>query len=183
MTVSNTAVHIHPRISLRTPVLADGKAVHELIRSCPPLDLNSSYNYFLLCSHFSATCVVAELDGELIGFLSAYHLPQAPDRLFIWQVAVDERARGEGLAGHMLASLLQRASCAGVHYLETTVSPSNQASRQVFSRFAARHGLGWQEETFLSREHFGTESHEEEVMFRLGPLNHQLLNRQLQENT
>jgi len=155
------------------PALADGKAVHDLIARCPPLDLNSSYNYFLLCSHFADTCVVAERDGEMVGFMSAYRLPQAMERLFIWQVAVDSSARGHGLASRMLESLLQRPVCAGLCYLETTVSPSNRASRQVFTRFAAAHEWDWHEETFLNRDHFGAEAHEEEVLFRLGPLNHQ----------
>lgn len=156
-------------IALRRPQLADGKSVHELVRRCPPLDLNSSYNYFLLCSHFADTCVVAEQDGALVGFLSAYRLPQVPHTLFVWQVAVDGRARGRRLAGRMLDQVLARQACRGVEFVETTISPSNTASRQVFARFANERAAPWQEETFLTAAHFGTEDHEEEVLFRIGP--------------
>lgn len=157
-------------IFLRQPCLQDGKAVHELIRRCPPLDLNSSYNYFLLCSHFAATCVVAEHAGRAVGFLSAYRLPQAPETLFVWQVAVDAAARGRRLAGRMLDEVLARPACAGVRFIETTVSPSNQASRRVFARVAETRRAAWHEEVFLGREDFGTENHEEEILFRIGPL-------------
>ncbi|WP_127478152.1 diaminobutyrate acetyltransferase [Sulfurivermis fontis] len=155
---------------LRKPHLADGQAVHALVRRCPPLDLNSSYSYFLLCSHHADTCVVAEQAGALAGFLSAYRLPQVPHTLFVWQVAVDAAARGHGLAGRMLEELLVRPSCAGVQFIETTVSPSNLASRRVFERFAAQRHTVWQEEVFLTRGHFGSEAHEEEILLRIGPL-------------
>jgi L-2,4-diaminobutyric acid acetyltransferase len=156
-------------IILRRPQLADGQAVHALVRRCPPLDLNSSYSYFLLCSHHADTCVVTQQGEHTVGFLSAYRLPQAPHTLFVWQVAVDAAARGQGLAGRMLDDLLARPSCAGVQCVETTVSPSNHASRRVFVRFAAQRQAAWQEEVFLSREHFGSEAHEEEVLLRIGP--------------
>lgn len=155
---------------LRRPQLADGQAVHALVRRCPPLDLNSSYSYFLLCSHHADTCVVAEQDGALAGFLSAYRLPQAPHTLFVWQVAVDAAARGRGLAGRLLEELLARPSCAGVRFIETTVAPSNRASRRVFERFAAQRSAPWQEKVFLARAHFGNEAHDDEILLRIGPL-------------
>jgi len=156
-------------IQLRTPRLEDGKAVYDLIRNSPPLDVNSAYNYFLLCSHFAETCVVGESGGRIVSFLSAYRLPNAPEHLFIWQVAVDSSMRGKRMAGRMLDELLSRPSCDGVKYLETTVSPSNMASKRVFEKFAEAHDAAWHEEVFLTREHFGGDDHEEEILFRIGP--------------
>jgi L-2,4-diaminobutyric acid acetyltransferase len=159
----------NPRIVLRRPVLEDGKQVYDLIERCPPLDLNSSYCYFLLCSHFSDTCVVAEDNGRLVGFLSAYLIPDRADTLFVWQMAVDESARGQGLAGRMLDYLLAQPCCADVRSVETTVSPSNQSSRRVFIRLAERLQSGSHEEPFLEASHFGNEGHEEERLIRIGP--------------
>ena len=156
-------------INLRPPELEDGKAVHELIKRCPPLDINSSYNYFLLCSHFRDTCVVAEANDQIVGFLSAYLIPSRPDTVFIWQVAVDESARGTGLAGRMLEQVTERPVCANVRTLETTISPSNLSSRRVFERFAEKHHATSHEETFLEARHFGAEAHEEERLIRIGP--------------
>ena len=158
-------------IVLRPPLLEDGKAVHELIKRCPPLDVNSSYNYFLLCSHFRDTCVVAEANDQIVGFLSAYLIPSSPDTLFVWQVAVDEAARGVGLAGRMLEHVTERPACTGVRTLETTISPSNLSSRRVFERFAEKHQAKSSEETFLEASHFGAEAHEDERLIRIGPWN------------
>jgi L-2,4-diaminobutyric acid acetyltransferase len=157
------------QIELRLPNLEDGKAVHELIQRCPPLDVNSSYNYFLLCSHFRDTCSVATADGNIVGFLSSYLIPGRENTLFVWQVAVDEAARGHGLAGRMLEHVLERPFCAGVNTLETTISPSNLSSRKVFQHYAERHQAPSAEETFLEVSHFGGEAHEEERLIRIGP--------------
>jgi L-2,4-diaminobutyric acid acetyltransferase len=156
-------------IELRLPELTDGKAVHELIQRCPPLDVNSSYNYFLLCSHFRDTCVVAEANERVVGFLSAYLIPGRPETLFVWQVAVDEAARGHGLAGRMLEHVMARPFCTAVTTLETTISPSNLSSRRVFQRYAEQRQAKSSEETFLEVSHFGGEAHEEERLIRIGP--------------
>lgn len=156
-------------IRLRTPILGDGAAVHELIRSSPPLDENSRYSYFLLCSHFRDTCCLAETEGGIAGFLSAYLVPDRADTLFIWQIAVASSMRGHRLAGRMLERVASGAACAGIRYLETTISTSNTASRRVFDRFAESRGARLREETFLEAHHFGDESHEDERLIRIGP--------------
>ncbi|MFA5529476.1 MAG: diaminobutyrate acetyltransferase [Thiohalomonadaceae bacterium] len=162
--------NIRQRLILRAPRRNDGIAVHRLVGASPPLDLNSAYSYFLLCDHFAETCVVAEQDGALAGFISAYRLPRDASRLFVWQVVVDAKARGQGLAGLMLDALLARPACAGVRYVEATVNPDNAASRRVFTRLAAAHQTGLVEEMFLTAADFGDKAHEAEVLLRVGPL-------------
>lgn len=92
----------------REPSRTDGDDVYALITECPPLDINSSYCNFLQATHFSKTCVLAEKDGDLAGFISGYQKPDEPNTLFIWQVAVSPRYRGKGLAFSMLTTLLER---------------------------------------------------------------------------
>lgn len=167
----NRSISTSESLLIERPVLADGKPVHELIRRSPPLDLNSSYSYFLLCSHHAETCVVARHEGRVVGFLSAYLLPGDLKTLFIWQVAVDVSLRGQGLASKMLQQLLTRPACASVRYLETTISPDNHSSRRLFKNFAELHQAIWHEETFLGPEQFGDESHDEEMLIRIGPFN------------
>lgn len=141
-----------------------------MVELCKPLDLNSAYAYLLLCHHFGATCVIARSQAQVIGFVSAYRPPAEPNDLFIWQVAVDPEARGRGLGAEMILRLLARADLKDVRYLETTVSPSNQASRRMFQRLARRLGVPLQERLLFGRDCFGTADHEEEILFRIGPL-------------
>lgn len=157
------------KLLFREPGIPDGAAIHRLVRACPPLDLNSPYAYLLLCTHHTRTCVVAEGPAGLAGFVSAYRLPEAPEVIFVWQVAVAPSARGQGLALRMLEHLLGRRALADCRWLETTVSPSNKASRRVFDLLSERLRTGSEERTFFSRKDFPDEGHEDEVLIRIGP--------------
>jgi len=159
-----------PTHILRRPRHADGAAIHHLVTQCPPLDCNSVYAYLLLCEHFSETCVVAERDGDIEGFVSAYVPPGRADVLFVWQVAVHENARGCGLGRAMLQEILGRPVLDGVAYLETTVGPGNAASRRMFAGLARQYGAGCDESPLFDRRLFGASSHDEEMLLRIGPL-------------
>lgn len=155
---------------LRPPTPADGVSVHELVRRCPPLDLNSVYAYLLQALHFAGTCVVAEADSALFGYISAFVPPRTPDTLFVWQVAIDAPQRGRGVGLAMLQHLLAQPACAGVHWLETTVAPGNASSRRLFEKFAAAHGSPLRVSPLFSTASFGGHEHEEEELYRIGPL-------------
>jgi len=143
------------QLSLRQPSESDGSAIWELIRTCKPLDENSMYCNLLQCCDFAETCVVAELDGRIVGWVSAYVKPADPQTVFVWQVAVHEDARGHGVGRRMLAELLERDVCADVTRMQTTITSDNAASWALFTRFADRGGAGvGSQPHFLRHEHF-----------------------------
>lgn len=154
---------------LRAPNLNDAKAVHALITASPPLDVNSVYVYLLLAHHFTDTCVVAELNGEILGFVSAYVPPKTPDVLFVWQVAVHERGRGLGLGKSMLQEIMRRPGMCHIKYVETTVGPDNAASRGMFASLARNANTEINETALFEGHHFGEQAHEDERLLRIGP--------------
>lgn len=121
---------------LRKPEAADGAAIWELVRSCKPLDENSMYCNLLQADHFRDTCVVAEIDGEIMGWVSGYVLPYDTETFFVWQVAVSSKARGMGLGTLMLDHLIRRDECDGVNRLQTTITADNSASWALFRKFS-----------------------------------------------
>lgn len=154
---------------LRPPTSLDGMNVFQLIKSCPPLDTNSSYCNLLQCSHFAETSVAAELGDNLVGFISGYLLPERPDTLFIWQVAVAEQGRGQGLASKMLQHILERKACSQVSYLETTITESNQASWGLFRGLAKHLSADIHSSVmFDCEEHFNGQ-HDSEELVSIGP--------------
>lgn len=156
---------------LREPRLDDGPRIRQLIDSCRPLDPNSTYAYLLLSHHFAGTCVVAERAGHLLGFISGYVEPRQPDTLFVWQVAVDPAARGQGLALSMLHELtLRDALRERIFFIEATVTPDNDPSRRMFGKLARTLGAPCNESDFIGETLFGGEAHEEERLIRIGPI-------------
>lgn len=157
-------------LDFRPPTAEDGSSVHTLVDKCDPLDLNSVYNYLILCQHFPETSVIVEDDdGEVVGFVSGYIKPGHPDVWFVWQVAVSSKARGQGVAKRMLKEILQRPACDDVRYLETTITPSNRASWALFTSFAEEIGADCEDEILFADAHFGEHNHEAEHLLRIGP--------------
>ena len=118
---------------------SDARYLHDLIVRCPPLDVNSLYAYALLSLHHSSTCFVAVIDEQICGAVTGYIPPNQPDTYFLWQVAVAPEQQGTGLGSQLLDHVFQH--CLVPHQLtqlETTISPSNTASQQLFKRFAQR---------------------------------------------
>lgn len=168
MSGTTSTLEVVPR--LRRPKVSDGAKVAALVRACPPLEPNTEYAYLLLCDHFAGTSVVAEQEDQVLGFVGGYRLPERPDTVFVWQVAVSAEARGLGLGRAMLHELLDRPECAGVTHLETTVSPSNTASAKLFRAAARDRGAECVEDGGYGPELFGEGAHEAEVLFRIGPV-------------
>ncbi len=157
-------------ITLRPPLLEDGMAVFDLIKSCPPLDTNSSYCNLLQSSHFGLTSVAAEKNDTLVGFISGYIIPMRPDTLFIWQVAVSEQARGIGLASHMLAHILNRTHCNEVRYLETTITQDNTASWALFKKLASTLETELTSSEWMDKQAHFAGQHDSEILVRIGPI-------------
>lgn len=141
----------------RKPRLTDGAALHRLIASCPPLDTNSLYCNLLQTLHFADSSVAAELDGELVGFVSGYLIPGREQELFVWQVAVAPESRGQGLALSMLNWLVDETK---PRALETTITPDNEASWALFRALASKRnavftnaGIYFDSETIFNGEH------------------------------
>lgn len=149
---------------LRMPTAEDGAGIWELIRECSPLDENSRYCNLVQADHFSETCVVAERDGELVGWISGHMIP-GDDALFVWQVAVSPKARGTGLGGKMLRHLVRRDVCRDAKMMKTTITEDNAASWAMFRSFARSIGGELTDEPHFEEEvHFDGEASTEHMV-------------------
>ena len=140
-------------LTLRKPDSTDGAAIWELVRACAPLDENSMYCNLIQADHFRDTCVVAEIDGEIVGWISGHMVPN-DHSFFVWQVAVGEKARGMGLGKKMLLELVNREETDGAGALKTTITRDNAASWALFRSFARQLGG-----TLSDAPHFERETH------------------------
>lgn len=173
-----------PVIHYRHPTLKDGLQIYQLISRSPPLDLNSSYLYFLQSSHFAQTCVLAENEGKLLGFVSGYLRPDKPKELFVWQLVVCESARGQGIAKALVEQQIQQALALApeLQSVSCTISPSNAASQAVFSHLGKCFGLRLTKTEFLTDKHFGNTEHEAENYYCLQSSDGQSLRAVFAEN-
>lgn len=154
---------------IRAPRIGDGARMWQIAADSQVLDVNSSYSYLLWCRDFAATTVVAEIGSEIAGFVTGYLRQDAPDTLFVWQVAIDHAFRGRGASVTMLDQLVERVAGQGASVLETTVSPDNEASLAMFASLARRRGAEMTRHTLFEPQDF-PDGHESEDLYRIAPL-------------
>jgi L-2,4-diaminobutyric acid acetyltransferase len=158
-------------VKIRAFTTNDGPAIWRLVRETGVLDQNSAYLYLLLCRDFSDTCLVAEIDGAVAGFVTAYRPPAQPDVLFIWQVGVAPAAQRQGIALRMLTELIDQVGRASLNFVEATVAPSNSASQKLFASLARKLNVPFTavpEDGFTEHD-FPPGDHEAEPRVRIGP--------------
>ncbi|WP_081913444.1 diaminobutyrate acetyltransferase [Glycomyces sp. NRRL B-16210] len=166
--VQGTADPTEP-LELGVPTPAEGASLWTLAREAGGLDVNSRYAYLLWCRDFAGTSVVARAGERPAGFITGYRRPDAPDTLFVWQVAVGPDFRRRGLASRMLDHLVESLRPKGVRFVEATVTPDNKASLQLFASFAEARGATLTRDVLFSEHELGSE-HGPEVLQRIGPL-------------
>jgi len=147
----------------------DGATLWRLAVAAGGLDANSEYAYHMLAEYYPDTCIIAELDGQPVGFVTGFRPPSALSTLFVWQIAVDPSCRGRGIARGMLNALLDRLVPDGVQYLEATITPSNEPSQHAFHAVARRFNATCEESPLFWGESFASGEHEDEFRYRIGP--------------
>ncbi len=157
---------------IRPPAPSDAEAIWRMVDGTPDLDSNSPYAYLLLCSHFASTGLVAHAGDGLAGFVLGYVRPDDVSTAFVWQVAVAETARGQGLARRLLDQWFARCVRGSqVRFMEATVTPSNRASRALFTSFAKQRRVPLEEHVGFPRLLFPESlDHQDEIILRIGPV-------------
>ncbi len=155
-------------VVLRAPNLGDGASMWRIAKDSAVLDVNSSYSYLLWCRDFAETSVVADVDGRVVGFVTGFVRPQAPDTVFVWQIAVDRSQRGRGIAAQLLHSLLDRVADQGVSVLETTITSDNTASIAMFTSVARARAADITNSSLFDADAF-PDGHASEELYRIAP--------------
>lgn len=161
-------VYSKQNIQIKSPDSDYGYQISELIKNSPPLDLNSTYLYFIQSHYFNKTCAIAvnEVD-KVIGFVSGFQDPRKKDTLFIWQVAISKDARGNGLASKLIHFILQEHP--HMQFIETTITKDNTSSISLFNKISQELNTNIIEEPFLDKTKHFLNQHDSENLFRIGP--------------
>jgi L-2,4-diaminobutyric acid acetyltransferase len=155
---------------IRRPEVDDGGGIWRVVKESGVLDLNSSYLYLLLTKDFADTCVIAEIDGKIVGFVTGYRPPTRHEVIFLWQIGILPSMQRRGLGKRLVISFLHSPGAQGAALLETTVAPSNTVSRALFLAIARQLGVECRISPCFSASQFPEPGHEDEELYRIGPL-------------
>ena len=161
-------VYSDPNIQIKNPSSDYGFQIAELVKNSPPLDLNSTYHYFIQSHYFAKTCAIAVNEADkVIGYVSGFNDPRNSKTLFIWQVAISNEARGSGLASKLIHFILHKHT--QVQFIETTITKDNTASISLFNKISKELNTNIIEEPFLDKSKHFLNQHDSENLFRIGP--------------
>lgn len=147
----------------------DGMAMYKIAKETP-LDTNSEYSYLMMAKVHSSTCVVAEIEEEVVGFCTANIVcdPKTmfPDTLFIWQIAALKSHRGKGISKKMIEYLVNEIR---LPYVECTIAPHNEGSFALFESIAKCYKTEFRvKEGFTEDDFSGDQSPEKSIL--IGPI-------------
>lgn len=145
--------------------------MYEIAENSKVLDVNSDYCYLMWSTYFANSSIVATDNHQVIGFISGFTPPEDDETLFIWQIAVDENYRGNGLATRMIHALIDKMKSRNIQYIEATVTPSNTPSNKLFSSLAIKMEANYTITRCFEQEDFPDNTTEEEFLYRIGPIN------------
>jgi L-2,4-diaminobutyric acid acetyltransferase len=156
---------VGPALSIRALAADDLVGVQGLIRACPPLQLHTPYTYWVILDKYGSHCA-GIFDGEnAVGLVLAIPVPE--QRLFVWQIGVLPRLRGDGLSGRLLRHIWRAATREGMTSLETTIAEDNPASRSAFEAFAQAEGLNLRPSGAVTVRDADGVAVDDEIVYRL----------------
>jgi ribosomal protein S18 acetylase RimI-like enzyme len=90
--------------------------------------------------------------GRHVGRIWFGSSPDDPEMLYIWDLALDEEQRGQGIGGESLDAVVHLARTSGLSGVALTVFETNDAARRVYERkgFTSGTSQGGQVEMTLS---------------------------------
>lgn len=157
-----------PSISFRKPRMEDGVSVWRAVEQTGTLEQNTAYFYAIFCSDFSDTCLIAEQENEIAGFVIGYHPPSQPGTAFCWQIGVLPHWRGHGLGQRLLRAWLDMSANRHIEWITATVAVDNAASSRLFKSFSQSLGVACDVSPHFSERHFPP-GHSAEPIYRIGP--------------
>ena len=157
--------------NMRVPSIEDASSIYELAQPFKPLiGTNPVYTYLLITSHFKETSVVVEdkETNEIIGFISGYIVPNREEKtLFLWEIGVREGFHGNNLYIRMVQHLIKRINPI---WLEATANPSNVSSIKRLGGISKEIRAEISSSILFEKKNFGKVDHEEEILYRIGPI-------------
>ena len=86
----------------------------------------------------SGIALLADEDGEPVGYALASVVPQTPIRAHLYDIYVSADARGRGIGRELLATVAERSRGRGVTHLSLDVALGNDGARRLYDRLGFR---------------------------------------------
>ena len=122
------------QIKIRTAQQNDFLDVYTFISQCKPLENYSEHFYKIMLRYFGNTCFIAEFKKDIIGFIMCFISQMDAKTMFIWQIGVFSKFRGNEIGKMLLKEAEKTAQVYRCKRIELTVDPENVPSQKFFEK-------------------------------------------------
>ena len=152
-------------LTIRPVVESDVSLLLSLANECPPLDIHTPYTYWVLCHLFKAGCFIALENERPIGFITSV---VEGKRSLLWQVGVIESHRGQGVAQHLINSVVIYAKRLHLLAVEVSIDPNNINSKSTFLSYTKMHNLSFDQIGTVELKDDASKFYEFENLYMIG---------------
>lgn len=127
-------------VTLRRCTPTDVEQVVRFVAECPPLDVHSSFTYWVTFQYWGEMCFIASDDKRILGYASAIGSGHTPEAFYLWQLGVSEDLRSTGLGQRLIAAIADVGRGRGFREMQVSIASENEPSLSAFKRFATSLG-------------------------------------------
>jgi diaminobutyrate acetyltransferase len=126
--------HKKMEITIRRTTENDFLEVYNFVSKCKPLENYFEHFYKIMLRYFGNTCFIAEFKKDIIGFIMGCISQVDPKTMFIWQIGVFSKFRGNEIGAMLLKELEKTAKGSNCERIELTIDPENISSQKFFEK-------------------------------------------------
>jgi L-2,4-diaminobutyric acid acetyltransferase len=125
---------LKPQIIIRKVREDEFLKVYNFVSHCKPLENYAEHFYKIMFRYFGNSCLVAEFNDEIVGFVMGFRSRVNNKTFFLWQIGVFSYYRGKEIGRILLEEFEKVAKKLGCKRIELTVDPNNLASQKLFEK-------------------------------------------------
>jgi L-2,4-diaminobutyric acid acetyltransferase len=118
----------------RKPNESDFERVYDFVSACKPLESYAVHFYKIMLRYFRNTCLVAEENNVIVGFVLGFVSQVDPKTYFLWQIGVSPEKQGQGIGNRLLTEMESLLKKTRVGRMELTVDPENITSQKLVEK-------------------------------------------------
>lgn len=118
----------------------DIQSVREILAQGEPFVASyNHYIYWMLGKYFPSTCLVAERDDQILGYIGALCAGEK-QKIFVWQIAVKANIRGQEIGRKLLENIVVAAGNLGICQLEIAINDKNIPCKRMVEKLVRDFG-------------------------------------------
>ena len=110
--------------------------LQKLAKECKPLDVHTSYTYWLNSTYNQNCSFILEVDDIIAGYIMSVEMPEI---IFIWQIGIVPAYRHRGYSQKLIDKCVKYAEKTDKD-IEITISKENTDSNQAFIKYCEKNG-------------------------------------------